>query len=147
MGSSKFLNFIRVRFFEDNPTNRRKAFELMMHEVNHMRQTEISIAVNPCEYIKALQKQSKKPLKELVKQFDSSKNRAIQKKYGEIPKNSPLYNRGIAYIESTGNYFSPLNNFTSEGYLAYKKQFIEAESYAIQEHAGELFYFLTGNSI
>ena len=147
MGSSKFLDFIKVRFFKDNPTNRRKAFELMMHEVNHMRQTEISIAVNPCEYVKAIQKQSNKTLKEIVKQFDSSKNRAIQKKYGEITIDSPLYNRGMAYIESTGNYFSPRDNFTAERFLAYKKQLIEAESYAVQDRAGELFYFLTGNAI
>ena len=51
------------------------------------------------------------------------------------------------YIRSVESYFSPKGDFTTEKFLAYKKQFDEAESYAVQDRAGELFYFLTGNSI
>ena len=146
-GSSPYLDFIQFKFFEDNPTNRRKTFELMMHEVNHMKQTEISLATNAQEYINVLAKTSGYNPLDISKKIGGQKILDIMQKQGKIPKGSPLYDRGMRYIESIKNYFSPKGDFTAEKFLAYKRQFNEAESYAVQDKAGELFYFLTGNSI
>ena len=146
-GSSKYLDFIQFKFFEDNPINRRKAFELMMHEVNHMKQNEISLATNAQEYINALAKVNGCSPLDISKKIGAHKIYDIMQKLGKIPKESPLYDRGMRYIESSKNYFSPKGDFTTEKFLAYKRQFNEAESYAVQDRAGELFYFLTGNSI
>ena len=146
-GSSNFLDFIRIRFFEDNPLNRRKAFELMIHELNHMKQGEISFATNTREYINVLANARGCSPLDISKIIGGQKIYDIKQKFGEIQEGSPLYNLGMRYIESAKNYFSPKGDFTAEKFLAYKRQFNEAESYAAQDRAGELFYFLTGNSI
>ena len=146
-GSSKFLDFTQFKFFEDNPMNRRKAFELMMHEINHLKQSEISIAIDPMGYINALAKNSWNNPEGILNRIGNNKISSIYKKHQSNPKDSPLYKRGMDYIKSTENYFSPKGDFTAEKFLAYKKQFNEAESYAVQDRAGELFYYLTGNAI
>lgn len=145
--SSKYLDYMQFKFFEDSPINRRKAFELMMHEVNHMKQNEISIAVDPGGYINVLAKNSGNDPKGILNRIGRNKISSILNKHKPIPEGSPLYDRGMRYIESSKNYFSPKGDFTAEKFLAYKRQFNEAESYAVQDRAGELFYFLTGNSI
>lgn len=146
-GASVFLDFTKMTFFEDNPLNRRKAFELMMHEINHMKQQELCLATNAQEYINAIAQRKGCAPQVVSRAIGGNTIYSVMQKHGAIPKTSPLYKRCMRYIESNKNYFSPSGNFTPEGFIVYKKQLLEAESYAVQDRAGELFYFLTGNSI
>ena len=152
-GASKYLDYMQLTFYKDNPLNRHKLFGLIMHEVSHAKQTEIAMAADFGTYLKALALR----LKQMPKHKDTPIDKIIQfiaprigperlslirGKYGVIDKGSELYRKGISYIDGTLNY-EGVQEFTAEAFKKYKLQPIEDEAYHIQSKANELYYYLT----
>lgn len=152
-GMSKYLDFLELTYYKDNPINRHKLFGLMMHEANHAKQDEVAIATDFVEYVRALaQRLQKNPFNRdksiedlmqiVAKKIGPDKRNAIRSKYGKIDKNSKLYKLGASYIDGIKNY-QGVKEYTEEAFINYKKQLIEKESYNIQSKANELYYYLT----
>ena len=124
-----------------------------MHEVSHARQTEIAIAADFGNYVKALAlrlqqtpKFKDKPINEIIqavaKRIGPEKLQLIRGRYGILDKSSELYKKGVSYIDGTLNY-EGVKEFTPEAFKRYKLQPIEDEAYHIQSKANELYYYLT----
>lgn len=146
--SSCFLDYIILNFFADDPLNRRKAFEIIMHELKHLKQNENAITVDPEKYIMALF--FRNPLmepKEIKQIIGEDKIKTILEKNENKRKDQKFYEQGLNYIKNIKNYFSFSKDFCPEVFLRYKKQLIEREAYEVSDLAGELFYSLNGNSI
>ena len=152
-GASKYLDYLILTYNKDNPLNRHKLFGLIMHEVSHARQTEIAIAADFGNYVKALAlilqqtpKFKDKPINEIIqavaKSIGPEKLQLIRGKYGILDKSSELYKKGVSYIDGTLNY-EGVKEFTPEAFKRYKLQPIEDEAYHIQSKANELYYYLT----
>lgn len=150
-GYMDFLDNLTISYNKDTPINRHKLFGLLVHELNHAKQTEIAIATDFLAYLKASASNMQNSNKNLsmdyliqyvAKTIGPEKLNSIRNKYGKIDKNSKLYEQGMTYIEGQRNY-KGVKDFTEEAFLNYKQQPLEKESYDAQSKANELYYYLT----
>lgn len=139
---------------KDNP---QLMFQSLIHELTHIKQDKIAYATDSQKYLKAIFEREKTNNSEYYKRFmtEANGNEALAfsahvKAFKEnalpeiinaepISPNSPLYKKGLAYIDNIRNYKSH-DRF---GLHEYKKQIIEAEAYNAGDKAVEIFKILT----
>ena len=148
--TSAFLDSIELTYSKDSPLARHKLFGLLVHELTHAKQNEISIAVNFSKYVQTLADQlhripankdiSINHIRNIVANKIGRENlQNIRKMYGIIEEGSALHKRGLSYINEQGNY-QGVGTFTRESFKRYKQQLLEKEAYNAQSKANELYY-------
>lgn len=139
--------------------SREDLFDTLFHELKHHKQFEISIATDKHAFEDAL---ACKKLKEYTQEQISShggeekvknwlKQEAqpylqpefdrIEQEIGQIAKDSPLYRRGLNYIEATKNYVQEAELLTRAG--DYESSILESEAKKVGKLAREIFGNLT----
>ena len=151
-------HFIALSRVDGKLPDREKLFVAMFHEFKHHKQFEISIATDTHAYEDAV---AHKKIKEYT-QADidemGGKDAAIEwlkaqgrilmqaeidrigREIGQLPKDSPLYRKGLEYIEAHKNYIQESELRTNHD--SYTSSLLEIEAKRVSKLAKELFCWL-----
>ncbi len=138
--------------------DRKKLTQTFAHELKHAQQAKIAIGVNKRLFIEHQAKQNlhhiwyqdalrarggnpKAALDDYINKIESTLLLPEFRNIEKIENNSPLYQRGINYIENLKNYKKA--DGTPDGYNAYKNQLVEREAFDVGDRFIEIYELLT----
>ena len=144
---------LRIRRVDGKFADRKSLFDMLFHELKHHKQFEISIATDKLAYEDVIV--NKKMREYTQEQIDNDGgtqavfNRLkkqyrlrmqpeinrIEREIGQLPKDSPLYKKGLEYIEAQRNYIL-VNEGLSQDYY---NNILEREAYKVSSLAKEIF--------
>ena len=130
-------------------------FDTLFHELKHHKQFEIAVATDRLAYEKAVacmkikgytQEQIERNggrnavlewLQEQGRVFMQPEIDRIEREIGQIPKDSPLYKKGLAYIRAKRNYIQGQDILSKNS--KYKNNILEKEADLVGDLARKLF--------
>ncbi len=149
---------IAVARIDNKLPNRKNLFGSLFHEFKHHKQFEISVATDKHALEDAI---AHKKIREYTQeQIDTSGGRdavlewlkeqgrqclkpefdRIEKEIGQLPKDSPLYKKGLSYIEAKRNYIQ--ENELTPNNEKYYNNILEIEAHKVGNLAKEIFDWL-----
>ncbi len=155
---SELGNVIRISRIDKKYADRESIFGSLFHEFKHHKQFETAIAADKLAYEDAVAHKKLKEyareqinnnggdkavinwLKEQGRPILQPEFDRIEKEIGQLPKDSPLYKKGLEYIEARKNYIqeSEILTNTSE----YSDNILEKEAFQVGKLAKEIFNLL-----
>lgn len=128
----------------------------LAHEMKHAKQDEIACRVDLQKYMTAFVDCEKKhdtgtwqqSLRECNNNIDDASRKLTEKMYEtmmpafknleKIPEGSPLYQKGLEYIENKRNYICPLEDLNG-----YRNQLVEKEAFDAGNRMEQIYKWLT----
>ena len=153
-------HLVKVSRVNGKLADRESLFDSLFHELKHHKQFETAIAADKTAFedaiaYKKLNEYTKKQinsnggeeavinwLKEQSRPYLQPEFDRIEREIGQLPKDSPLYKKGLEYIDAKRNYIQESEIITRN--KEYKNNILEVEAYKVGELAKEIFGWLKG---